>query len=133
PFLLRALRDPESLLERVIPGSGRWLPFGLLRSSANAALLRERAAAQLGRIGSRDRSVIRALISALGDNDRDVRAEVQRALRWTGAESVPDLVWALHRRNAQIREGVAQVLMDFGPEARSALPALVLTLQDGDA
>ena len=45
PFLLRALREQHSLFERIIPGSGRWLPFGLLRSSANAALLRERAAA----------------------------------------------------------------------------------------
>jgi len=129
PFLIRALRPQNSLTEALSRLSRR-APFLHLTTSANADLLREKAAEELGLMAQNDGAALDALISSLTEKNPDVLFQVQRALRRIGPQSVPALVGALQSRRSIIRQRAAEVLIDLGVEARAGVPALLLALQD---
>ncbi len=131
PFLIRSLRS-RNVLRGFTLSLEHGLPFLHIKVLPTATLLRERVAEQLGWMALHDETALRSLISSLGEKDPNVLAEIQRALRRMGPASVLSLVTALSRRDARIREGAVEVLIDLGAEAQAARPALVLALNDRD-
>lgn len=92
--------------------------------------VRETAADSLGRIGD---AAVPALIAALEDADRDVRAQATRALARMGPkaeDAIPALIDALDDDDKEVRRGAARALGQIGPLAEEAVPALVRALKD---
>ena len=92
--------------------------------------VRETAADSLGRIGD---AAVPALITALDDPDRDVRAQAARALARMGPQAeaaIPALIDALDDDNKEVRQGAARALGQIGPSAEDAVPALMQALKD---
>src|ERR1051326_3419891 len=132
PWLIRALRQQDSIVRRVRPWLEQRLPFLRLKQRPPAALVRERVAEQLGLIAGNDPTVIHALICSLAETNRDVLSEIQRALRRAAPRCVPEMIEALSSRNCLLREGAAQVLLDLGHDVPEAIPALIRGLKDKD-
>lgn len=92
--------------------------------------VRETAADSLGRLGD---AAVPALITALEDADRDVRAQATRALARMGPkaeEAIPALIEALDDDDKEVRRGAARALGQIGPLAEEAVPALMRALKD---
>lgn len=92
--------------------------------------VRETAADSLGRIGD---AAVPALITALEDADRDVRAQAARALARMGPKAeaaIPALIEALDDDDKFVRQGAARALGQIGPLAEDAVPALMQALKD---
>lgn len=132
PDLILALHQGEDPLRRLRPAIERWLPFVHLKQPPSAALVRERAAEQLGLIARTNETALRALVGALNEPNPDVLSEIQRGLRRMGSGCVPEVAKALRRRNARIRRSAAEILLDLGPASAEATPALLLGLKDRD-
>lgn len=102
-----------------------WLDRELRAARSRRAWRRATAAFALGDIGSR--RAIPALLSLLGDHDREVRAAAARSLgRLAASEAVEPIVYAL--AEARLPRSVAgEALLAIGPEALERLRALVAT------
>ena len=74
--------------------------------------------------------VIPALIDTLQDNKEFTQEAAALALRTFGNLAVPHLLKAMKCDNRRIRWGAAWVLQSMGPEARRAVPAIVLPTQN---
>ncbi|HEY9726971.1 MAG TPA: HEAT repeat domain-containing protein, partial [Chroococcales cyanobacterium] len=72
------------------------------------------------------------LIEKLTDNDFRVRHDAADAIAKIGSPAVPFLIEALKSENQQVRWRAASALGQIGAEAASAVPALLVTLQDED-
>ena len=97
--------------------------------------VREAAALALGRIGPAARPAIKPLIAVLGIPPSPASLDRQaslRALQAIGVNAVPALVEALQQKDRSVRDGAGQVLVQIGPKAKDASPALVALLKDGD-
>ncbi len=93
-------------------------------------MLRSAAADALGRIGKGDVGVIDALVRALADSDGVVTVSAANALLHTGAPAVPAMIRKLSEEPFQ--NLIVDVLGEMGPEAESAVPALVELLKTAD-
>ncbi len=120
---------PEAAFTKPLAALGRALPF-LKFEPGNIPSIQAKAAEQLGIIGAEDQDAIVALIGALCETDGALLTEIQRALRRCGLASLPLLTQALAHHDARVREGAAEVLRDFGPQARMAVTALTRALSD---
>jgi HEAT repeat protein len=129
PELIRALYRRETPFTKPLAALCRALPF-LKFEPGNIPSIQAKAAEQLGIIGAKDQNAIVALIGALCETDGALLTEIQRALRRCGLASLPLLTQALAHHDARVREGAAEVLRDFGPQARMAVTALTRALRD---
>ena len=95
---------------------------------------RKAAAAQtLRTIGASDKLAIRALITALRDDDAQVRSKSAYALgqmRALAVTGVPALVELLDDGLAHVRRSAVWALLKIGPAARDAVPAVMKKLND---
>ncbi|MFO1338749.1 MAG: serine hydrolase [Burkholderiaceae bacterium] len=96
-------------------------------------LVREQAAAQLGRLGPQAAAAVEPLVAALGHEDPYLRGAAAVALGQIGAAAVPALAQALGRDDAEWRRSAAIALGRLGAPAVEALPALVRLLADPSA
>jgi len=98
--------------------------------------IRHSAALALGRYAGPERAaVVPALLEAVRDPDEFVRFEAANSLarlRAGAPEVVPAAIEWLGSNNLVYRRGAAKILGDFGPAARSALPALLGVRSDPD-
>jgi hypothetical protein len=80
------------------------------------------------------KETVPALISALSDDDGDVRKSVAAALAHIGESAVSPLLDILKdkEKGKELRANAAYVLGKIGGPARSALPALTKALKDPD-
>ncbi len=120
PELIRALYRRETPFTKPLAALCRALPF-LKFEPGNIPSIQAKAAEQLGIIGAKDQNAIVALVASLRETDGALLTEIQRALRRCGLASLPLLTQALAHRDARVREGAAEVLRDFGPQARMAV------------
>lgn len=127
--LTRALRKKDTHLSHFLETVGRRWPQ-LRFPEMDRALLREKAAEQLGILGQLGAGSASVLIPALDDDHPNVVSEVQRSLRRIGPRSLPLLIQALRDGNPLVRARVAEVLSDLGPGAKPALPVLAGALAD---
>jgi HEAT repeat protein len=90
------------------------------------------AAAALGKMGTRARAAIPALIKALQDQPEGLRRRAAEALGEMGPEAktaVPALIQTLQNQEDRAREEAVEALGKIGPEAAPAVPALVKLLK----
>ena len=138
-MLIRGLSDPDSGVRR----SSIWAlhdlgDIGLGDTEEIQALIRalrdpdsgvrECSARTLGDIGPAAKEVVLpALTEALGDTDSRVRRSSIWALRALLAvpEVVPVLIRTLRDRDYRVRRTTAWALLDIGPGAKEAIPALI--------
>jgi len=93
-------------------------------------MLRSAAADALGRIGNGDVGVIDALVRALADADGVVTVSAANVLLHIGSPAVPAMIRKLPEE--PFRNLIVDVLGEMGPEAESAVPALVELLKTVD-
>jgi HEAT repeat protein len=112
---------------------------GKSASSWKAALndpkleVRREAVTAMGALRVRD--TVPELITALKDDDEEVRARAAEALWCFGRDSraaVPALTAALNDPSAKVRLNAAGALGEIGAEARNAVPALQAACGDRD-
>ncbi len=94
---------------------------------------RIRAIEVLGEIGMKAKEAVPVLITALKDQDADVRGSAAYALGEIGKEAVPTLIAALEDQEVFARSSAAYALGKIGKEAKEAVPALIKALEDQDA
>jgi hypothetical protein len=78
-------------------------------------------------------AVVPALVSALRDEDEDVRGVAADALGMIGPRAqgaTPDLAAALKDRSLKVRHDAAKALGAMGPAAAAAIPALTTAARD---
>lgn len=90
--------------------------------------VRDAAAEALGKIGAAAKEAIPALIEALKEKSESPGAMI--ALKGIGEVAIPALIEALKHKNQTVRRNAAQTLGRIGPEAKEAIPALVIALRD---
>jgi HEAT repeat protein len=130
PFLIVALDDRPSALEKILTRVSHRLGFRQIQLSTTPSL-RVRAAEQMARLAPHNPLTVRALVRAFADNQPVVVSEAQRSLRRIGpATAVPELLRALTKRDPHVRRCAAEVLRDFGSQARHATPELLELLGD---
>jgi HEAT repeat protein len=129
PHLKRQLRTRDQALKlRLLAGLRRISPVNF--KLVNPAVLRQRAATMLGKLGPAARAAAPALVHALNDQQESVSFEAAQALRSIGAESVPWLLEALGRPEDRLRAHAAKLLREFPTEAHRTVPPLVRALED---
>ena len=103
----------------------------LVRSLADVdPKVRERAAAELGRLGPAAHEAVEPLVAALGHEDPYLRGAAAVALGRIGEAAVPVLVRALGQNNAELRWSATIALGRVGAPAGRALPELIHLLAD---
>lgn len=76
---------------------------------------------------------IPALIEVLQDNKEYTQESAAIALRTFGTTAVPHLLQALKSKNRRICWGAAWVLQSMGPEARKAVPVVIIPGSQSEA
>ena len=103
--------------------------------------IRRDAAIDLGNMvnNSSDRQkaekAVPALLSALKDDDADVRGDAARALgiiRGNTQKTVPAVVEALKDKDYRVRQSAAEALGRIGAQPQTAVPGLVAAIRDED-
>jgi HEAT repeat protein len=92
---------------------------------ANSVVARRAAATELGKMGSKARASVPALVEALDDPDYATCAEATRALQAIGSFAVRGLVDALKNSREQTRNRIIYILGEIGPDAKAAVTPLV--------
>ncbi len=129
PYLIDGLQTEATFFRKIRVTLAQKIPF-LPFNSVDCAVLREKSAEQLGALSCDQDAALKALVAALRDPNPDVLLEVQCALRRCGSASVPRLTLALRHRDARIRRGAAEVLVDLGPQAAPAIQSLTVALRE---
>ncbi len=151
PALREALNDPDGYvrvyaaeaLARIDPESKVDIPVLLAALKDQDAALRSATAAALAELGPRSSPAVEALVSALQDKEGRVRSVAAYALGKINSDaahpSFPsgDVVTALAKvlrqdRKDKVRLWAAKALLEFGPDAKRAMPALTTALKDRD-
>lgn len=83
-------------------------------------------------IAKNDKDSLPFIITALKDNDRNVRSGATFALGKIGKDAVPALINALKDSNFEVRFYAVFALGKIGEDARDAVPALKNSLKDSD-
>lgn len=140
--LLRAIRsprDPYALHEayeavesvnRAGRGNAAAAPLiGLLEENTSA--IRVSAVQALGKLHADPELVVPALIEAFADKDlRYVVTVTLGELRPIDGRIVPALILALRDEDPRIRQAAASALLELGPAAEAAVPALIAALDE---
>ncbi|MHC4473909.1 MAG: HEAT repeat domain-containing protein, partial [Planctomycetota bacterium] len=92
--------------------------------------VREAAAASLRQVKPPEGSSLQELLDRLTDRDLFVRSRARLALKKLGVAVIPDLIRALDK--PRYREPVIEILGEFGPAAREAVPAIARLVGDQD-
>jgi HEAT repeat protein len=130
PFLIAGLDDRPARWETALLRWNDRLGLPPVQPSSTPQV-RVRAAEQLAEVGAPHPLTVRALVRAFRDDHPTVVMEAQRSLRRIGpGKAVPELRRALSERDARVRRYAAEVLRDFGSEAKSATPQLLELLAD---
>jgi HEAT repeat protein len=142
PVLTAALKEPQAFVrEQACAALGTLGPKAapaapeLLQTMADReARVRALCADALGKL-PHTKAIRARLTEALTDRAEDVRVSAARGL-WSGAEAseraklVQTLAAALESESTMVRKRAAQLLGEFGPAARAAVPALLQSLRD---
>lgn len=135
PDLVRGLRARDGLLRR-------WCTVLVDRVTSPRAprvpkaRVREQAALLLARLGPQAVAALPALIAQLADDDKEAVRAAEVALRRIGPLALPRLVAALRHRQPEVRVRAALLLscrQDYGEGLATAVPALLVALQDPEA
>ncbi len=130
PALMRALRDPEEVVQKAVAEALAKLGDPSIFEELVANLsdpnpcVRKYSAYVLGRLAKKeDRAVVEGLESEAGDKDTSVRVEVIYALKEIGSPSSRDIfIQGLNDEDSRIRIYSATALGDLkGPDAGWAL------------
>jgi HEAT repeat protein len=144
PALIRALRDPDSIVVGETVNALRKIGEPALPALVQAlqgqdVKLRHQAAVALSRIAPTDPVAVKALIKALKDSSADVRRRAALALENAGKVGNPcvgvvvGLIGALTDRDGTVRMSAAVTLGNIGADAREAAGPLSDLLKDDDA
>jgi HEAT repeat protein len=90
--------------------------------------VRGKAAWVLGAIGPEAESAVPSIVELL--NDETASAQASEALAKIGPRSVPFLIKVLEGKKATARVGAVSALMQMGPKAKDAVPALIEALKE---
>jgi HEAT repeat protein len=93
------------------------------------AQTRIQAAVELGRLGTHAAAAIPHLGKALDDEDPGVGRAAANAMASIGKLAIPVLIEALTNRSQRARKNAAFALRLIGPDAREAIPALLVGLR----
>lgn len=94
------------------------------------AEVRRHAAKLLGELSPAAAVAIPSLIEALADEGPHVGREARLSLAKIGLPALPALTAALKHEDKTVRWWAAQALEELGPDAQSAIPALIASLGD---
>jgi HEAT repeat protein len=138
PELLDSLGDKDSRMRRNVAAAlvriGQpAVPRLIQLLHAENSIIRNNAAGILGRIGPKAKKAIPALEKALQDEDKAFCWTVKQALRKIKQVTVDDLIECLNDKDIIIRSHAVESLGEMGPEAKSAVPQLILCLKDQKA
>jgi HEAT repeat protein len=145
PALTKILKDGPSLdlrmaAVRTVKDFGREarmaVPRLLVMLKETAGPSRALVAEALGEIATAEEAG-RALVEALrqadpGYKDLFLHYHLSTALQRLGPEVIADLAKLLKEKNRGVRLKAVEILREFGPAAKPALPALLQALQDKD-
>src|SRR5262249_13179187 len=95
---------------------------------------RGHACVALAKIGPAAKEAVPALVASLNEKKGStVPANAALALGRIGKAAVGALAEALKSKEAHVREHAASALKDIGPDAREAIPALIVLAKDNKA
>jgi len=139
PELARLLRADDSRWRKLIWRHARSLPQRLRGpilqrvNPLNAYLIHPAAARTLGKLGPGAVAAEPELVQALQDKVNGTYWEAGGALGRIGKPAVPDLTHALQDGDTLVRCAAAYGLGEAGPDAASAVSALIQMLKRGSA
>jgi hypothetical protein len=136
PELIRLLETRDSALRRQLT---QWTTRGprpvrrLIRvrlGNSDSAIVREKGAQLLGKLGPRAKAAVPELLRALGDPDMTVATTAAGALGRIGEPAVAGLIAATTSTNQITRHMAVFALGEIGHPARESIPALISRLED---
>lgn len=147
PVLIEVLSDRDSRVRRNVAAAlvrigHPAVPSLIKLLYKGTPIMRRNTAGILGRIGPKAKDAIPALKKALeglelnatlDDNDKAFRWTLREALRKIKRFTVEDLTDSLNDKDVIIRAKAATSLGEMGIKAQSAVPALILRLNDPKA
>lgn len=102
----------------------------VLKDPGDRERAHKEAYSTLGPNGPFGKIAVPALIDAMEEKDADIRADVVATLLQYGPAVVPDLVRALKRPKALVRQAAAEALQHASPDPKIAFPALLDAMRD---
>lgn len=146
PELAAALHDSNAevrtriaeALEKIGPAAKAAIPSLVEALKDDNKQVRGSAAQALKKIGPEARVAIPSLIDSLEDTEWNVNSDTAGALESIAVgeleddakAKIPKLIKALHSKNKIVRRSAAGVLGKMGPEGKTAIDALIETLED---
>ena len=94
------------------------------------AEVRENAVFALGLIGPKVDGVLPIVRAAMGDSDDRVRNRASSALAALDGPEIAGLIASLRGRDPRAQQSAAEALLEMGPKASPAVPALMAHLAD---
>jgi HEAT repeat protein len=136
PELIRLLETRDSTLRRQLT---QWTTRGprpvrrlihVRLGNSDSAIVREKGAQLLGKLGPLAKAAVPELLRALGDPDMTVATTAAGALSKIGEPAVPGLIAATTSTNQITRHMAVFALGEIGSSARESIPALISRLED---
>ncbi|HYV28358.1 MAG TPA: HEAT repeat domain-containing protein [Candidatus Eisenbacteria bacterium] len=123
------VEDPIAAAQRRLP---KTLEGRIATLESKDSWLRFCAFRALAAMGASAQPALPALVKALERGDREEQGALSTVSKAVGAQSVSVLTNALANRDATVRQTVSEILGEIGPEAKAAIPSLILRLHDPD-
>jgi len=120
-------------LQKVASSPGEVFPALLVALEKDRdAEVRRTAAKRLGDLGADASEAIPALASILGSTEPELAVTAAEALKKIGRGAVPELIKQLSSPRTEAKLRAIAVLVQFGPGAKEALPALRILAEKGE-
>ena len=126
---LDIVEDPVAAAQRRMPKT----LAGLIETlESKDSWLRFCAFRELAGMGASAQPALPALVKAVERGDTQEQGTLCAVSKAVGADSVSTLTNALGSRSANVRQAVAQILGELGPDASGAIPFLEARLDDAE-
>jgi HEAT repeat protein len=126
---LDIVEDPLAAAHRKLP---RTLSGLIETLESKDSWFRFCAFRELADMGASAQPALPALVKAVERGDSQEQGALSTVSKAAGTKSVPALTNALASRNATVRQSVAEILGEMGPDARAAIPFLEARLDDAE-
>ena len=108
---------------------GKSLRYWAALAASKEPAKRQEAADAMGKIGP---TSLRFLVKLLSDEDRHVRNRAVLSMIGMGEKAAPELILLLQNPDPQTRTAAAKAIKVVGLDAKSAIPALKVAVEDAD-